>query len=128
MAKDNRKDAKTTKSGGVEFTHAVPATIEEIVGRTGTRGEATQVRVKILEGRDATKVIRRNVRGPRGGHAVAEPGQRERDGRDGERLARPRGGRGPRPRRRGRVPAPPVHGAHAGRRLLRRSGGRAPTS
>jgi small subunit ribosomal protein S28e len=55
---------KTKKSGGVEFTPAVSATVEEILGRTGTRGEATQVRVKILEGRDANKIIRRNVKGP----------------------------------------------------------------
>jgi small subunit ribosomal protein S28e len=50
--------------GKVEFSNAVPARVEEVVGRTGTRGEATQVRCKILEGRDQNKTIRRNVRGP----------------------------------------------------------------
>jgi small subunit ribosomal protein S28e len=50
--------------GGVSFTHAVPASVEEVVGRTGTRGEATQIRCKVLDGRDKNKIIRRNVRGP----------------------------------------------------------------
>ncbi len=50
--------------GAVQFSDAVPASVEEIVGRTGTRGEAIQVRVRILDGRDKNKVIRRNVRGP----------------------------------------------------------------
>lgn len=48
----------------VRFTQAVPGRIEEIVCRTGMRGEAIQVRVRVLEGRDADKVIRRNVMGP----------------------------------------------------------------
>lgn len=50
--------------GQVNFTDAVPARVDEVVGRTGTRGEAIQVRCKILDGRDKNKTIRRNVKGP----------------------------------------------------------------
>jgi len=52
------------KKGAVHFTTAIPAKVEEIIGRTGTRGEAIQVRCKVLDGRDQNKVLRRNVRGP----------------------------------------------------------------
>ena len=52
------------KKGTVEFSHAVPASVEEVIGRTGSRGEAIQVRCKILEGRDQNKIMRRNVKGP----------------------------------------------------------------
>lgn len=59
-----RKAEAQGPKGGVRFSPAVPASVEEIVGRTGTRGEATQVRCKVLDGRDQNKIIRRNVRGP----------------------------------------------------------------
>jgi small subunit ribosomal protein S28e len=59
-----QKPAEEAVKGQIKFTDAVPAKIEEIIGRTGMRGEAIQVRCRILAGRDQTKVIRRNVKGP----------------------------------------------------------------
>ena len=52
------------KKGSVTFSVAVPAKVEEIIERTGTRGEAIQVRCRVLDGRDKNKILRRNVRGP----------------------------------------------------------------
>jgi len=57
------KEEVDTK-GKVHFTSAVPAKVEELLGRTGTRGDAEQVRCKILDGNDKDKVLRRNVKGP----------------------------------------------------------------
>ena len=59
--KKNRSDEKQAKS---LFSPAFPASVEDIVGRTGVRGEVTQVRCKVLEGIDRNKVLTRNVKGP----------------------------------------------------------------
>ncbi|MBI2138563.1 30S ribosomal protein S28e [Candidatus Woesearchaeota archaeon] len=52
------------KKGTATFTRGFKASVEEVIGRTGTRGEAIQVRCKVLEGRDQNKVLKRNVKGP----------------------------------------------------------------
>ena len=46
------------------FTRAFRAKVEEVAGKTGSRGEVSLVRCLILDGRDANKIIRRLVKGP----------------------------------------------------------------
>lgn len=68
QSRDRRQGPKSEDAGiskaTVTFSPATPARVEELIGRTGTRGEAVQIRCKILDGRDKNKVIRRNVKGP----------------------------------------------------------------
>lgn len=64
--KQRIREVKAEGMTGVEkmLGQSVPAVVEELTGRTGFRGELTQVKAHILQGRDKGKIIRRNVKGP----------------------------------------------------------------
>jgi small subunit ribosomal protein S28e len=62
--KQEVKQQQTKGSDRIVTEEAVPAVVEEILGRTGFRGEITQVKCLVQAGRDNGRSMRRNVKGP----------------------------------------------------------------
>lgn len=68
MAKTQQKkpqqSQKASKESSKLLGEVVPAVVEELIGRTGFRGEITQVKCLVQQGRDEGRSMRRNVKGP----------------------------------------------------------------
>ncbi len=71
MAKTQQKEDKSQQQqqsqkgrDRINLGIVVPGVVEEIIGRTGFRGEITQVKVMVKAGRDEGRSMRRNVKGP----------------------------------------------------------------
>src|SRR3989344_5440889 len=63
--KQQQQQQKSSGTRGSEkiLGETVPAVVQEIIGRTGFRGEITQVKCLVQEGRDKGRSMRRNVKG-----------------------------------------------------------------
>ncbi|HLC87004.1 MAG TPA: 30S ribosomal protein S28e [Candidatus Nanoarchaeia archaeon] len=69
MAKTQTQKKQETKTSGTKGSdkilgEIVPAVVQELIGRTGSRGEITQVRCLVQAGRDKGRSMRRNIKGP----------------------------------------------------------------
>ena len=67
MAKSQpKKEVKQqgSRNDRIASGEVVSALVEELVGRTGFRGEITQVKCLVQEGKDKGRSMRRNVKGP----------------------------------------------------------------
>jgi small subunit ribosomal protein S28e len=62
--KQKEQENKPSKGDRINLGEVVPAVVEEVIGRTGFRGEITQVKCLVQAGRDQGRSMRRNVKGP----------------------------------------------------------------
>jgi small subunit ribosomal protein S28e len=61
---DSKGKGKGKAKTGVMSDGPVNAIVEQFIGRTGARGEVTQIKCKVLSGSNEGRSLRRNVKGP----------------------------------------------------------------
>jgi small subunit ribosomal protein S28e len=62
--KPNEKQQQSSRGSDKISGQVASAVVEEIIGRTGFRGEITQVSCLVQGGKDEGRSMRRNVKGP----------------------------------------------------------------